>query len=88
MLAELIAWSKFVRDSFDKIVLLFLTLVLIALVLHMAHDKLDEAQISWAREMTGTVLGGLLGLITGRALATSSAVTPKLEVHDVEEKKP
>jgi hypothetical protein len=81
MLAEIIAWSKFVRDSFDKVLLFVLTLALIALVLHMAHDKLDEGNVSWARELTGTVLGGLLGLITGRALASGAK---SQEVHDGE----
>lgn len=72
MINELLAWSRFVRDSFDKILLFVLTLTLIGLVLHMSHDKLDSDQISWAREITGTVLGGLLGLITGRAMASAA----------------
>jgi hypothetical protein len=45
---------------------------MIALVVHMAHDKVDADHISWAREITGTVLGGLMGLVTGRALASAA----------------
>jgi hypothetical protein len=84
MIAELIAWSKFIRDSFDKILLFVLTIALVLLVLHMSHDKLDEEQVSWAREITGTVLGGLLGLITGRAMAAAS----KKEDSDGQAQKP
>jgi hypothetical protein len=34
-------------------------------VLHMTHEKVDIDNIHWAREITGEVLGALLGLVTG-----------------------
>jgi hypothetical protein len=72
MIDELIAWSKHFRDNFDKMLLFSLVIGLIAVVIHMSHDKIDEDHISWAREITGTVLGGLMGLVTGRALAMAA----------------
>lgn len=58
----------FFRQNFDKLLLLFLFLILIAIVIHMTHDAPDAPVIHWAREQAALVLGGLLGLITGRYL--------------------
>ncbi len=58
------------RESFDKILLFITFLITCWMVLHMSHDARDMEQILWARETAGTVLGALLGLITGHALAT------------------
>lgn len=33
MVSEILAWSRFIRDSFDKILLFVLTMALIGLVL-------------------------------------------------------
>ncbi len=75
-------WSKHYRDNFDKLLLFFLALALVLLVLHMSHDQADVSQVAWAREITGTVLGGLLGLITGRAIASATST------REEEKKKP
>ena len=69
-------WTWF-KSNFDKLLLLLLFMGLVVLVLHMSHDKLDEEQVSWAREMTGTVLGGLLGLVTGTRIGL--AMRPSTE---------
>lgn len=62
------AW-KFFRENFDKMLLLGLFVFTVGVTLHISHDQKDNDQVLWAREMAGTVLGGLLGLITGHALA-------------------
>lgn len=62
------AWAQFALDNADKLLLFGCFFVLILLVLHVSHDGKDESLVSWAREQTGTVLGALLGLITGAAL--------------------
>ena len=64
-------WGKFVRDNFDKLLLFALFLSSVLLVIHLTHDQRDQELILWGREMSGTVLGALLGLITGHALAQS-----------------
>jgi hypothetical protein len=68
-------WSSWFRDSFDKLLLFITFLITVGVVLHMVHDSKDMDEILWAREMAGTVLGALLGLITGHALASSKATT-------------
>jgi hypothetical protein len=64
-------WGKFIRDNFDKLLLLALFVFCAFLVIHMTHDARDNELVLWAREISGTVLGALLGLITGHALAAS-----------------
>jgi len=64
-------WGKFLRENFDKILLTSLFVYTVATVIHITHDAKDQELVLWAREMAGTVLGALLGLITGHALAQS-----------------
>ena len=45
--------------------------VCVGLVIHFVHDARDAELILWGREIAGTVLGALLGLITGHALASA-----------------
>lgn len=61
-------WSAFCYDNADKLILFGIFLCMILVVLHVTHHAHDEQLISWSREETGTVLGALLGLITGAAL--------------------
>ncbi len=61
---------NFIQINFDKLLLVILFVYLIALVAHMSHHQIDGEQVAWAREQSGTVLGALLGLITGHALAS------------------
>lgn len=70
-------WGKWFRDNFDKLLLCSVFVFLVAVTVHMAHDEKDADQILWARELAGTFAGGLLGLITGHALASrATASTP------------
>lgn len=68
------AW-KFIRDNFDKLLLTGLFVYIAQLVVHMSHDMRDADEILWARELAGTVVGALLGLITGHALASKATVS-------------
>ena len=68
-------WTKWLRENFDKVLLAGLFVFLCVFVMHMSHDVTDKDNILWAREMTGTVLGGLLGLITGHAMAARTTAS-------------
>ena len=69
-------WGARIWEEIDKIVLVCLYAGNCFLVLHISHDGKDEELILWAREASGTILGALLGLITGHALATrATAIT-------------
>ena len=64
---------SFIHDYFDKLLLAALFLLLVGVVIHSAHHAVDATFTSWAREQSGTLLGALLGLITGKALAKAAA---------------
>lgn len=68
-------WSKFLRENFDKLLLAALFVYGVQVVVHMTHDMRDVDQILWARELAGTIVGALLGLITGHALAAKATTT-------------
>ena len=68
-------WGKFLRENFDKLLLAALFVYGVQVVVHMTHDMRDVDQILWARELAGTIVGALLGLITGHALAAKASVT-------------
>ena len=72
------AWSRWLRDNMDKFILLAVFVFMVFVVIHMSHDNKDAAQLAWAREMAGTFSGGLLGLITGHALASKSSATAQI----------
>ncbi len=58
----------FLKQHFDRFLLSILFIVMVLMVLHLAHKMADPSVISWAREEAGTILGALLGLITGGLL--------------------
>lgn len=62
------SWGQILRANFDKLLLFVLLLIMLAVVLHLTHGQSDASNIAWGREQSGTVLGALLGLITGAAL--------------------
>lgn len=64
----------FVRQNIDKVILLIVFIYVFHATLGLiAIPGVDAATIAWAREIAGTVLGGLLGLVTGYAIAKNSA---------------
>lgn len=67
-------WPKFIQENFDKLLLVFVFLSCVVLVVHLVHDSRDQELVLWGREIADTVLGALLGLITGHALAASRTV--------------
>ena len=67
--------KDFVFENFDKMLLTGLFIFAVCTVIHITHDAKDGDLVLWAREMAGTVLGALLGLITGHALAASRVTT-------------
>ena len=68
-------WGKWLQDNFDKLLLAMIFGACCILVIHLAHDSRDSDLILWGREIAGTVLGALLGLITGHALANAKATS-------------
>lgn len=67
--------GRFAKDNFDKLLLALIFFGAVVLVVHLTHDQRDADLILWAREQAGTVLGALLGLITGHALAQRQMMT-------------
>lgn len=58
-------------DKFDRILLATLFILSLAaamFIMFYKGDTMDEGTADWARSMTNLILGGLLGLVTGRAL--------------------
>lgn len=65
MIHECQSWGCWFKDNSDKFLLATIALSCYMGVLHMTHEKVDIDNIHWAREITGEVLGALLGLVTG-----------------------
>ena len=63
-------WRDWIQHNADKILLVFIWLVTLSFVWHLlGRPGISAENISWAREAAGTVLGAILGLITGVAMA-------------------
>lgn len=67
-------WRVWFQENTDRWVLLALFGMLLYIVLHSMTIKADEAAIDWARSSTDLVLGGILGLITGKYQAERKQV--------------
>jgi hypothetical protein len=63
---------SFVREQFDKLLLVLMFTITISLALFMAHYPGDQQYVSWAKEMTTGILGALLLRIN----SDRKAVTP------------
>lgn len=59
---------KALWTHFDKLLLLAVALVL----LFDSHISTDKESMAWAQGQVGTIIGALLGLITGRMFQRSS----------------
>ena len=59
---------QFIEDHFDKFLLTTLFLIMVGIVLVLAIKGEPAETIAWARELTGTFSGALIGLITGVAI--------------------
>ena len=57
----------FVKQNFDKLVMLFLVLFFTGVTIHIMHDKgVDTAEIDWACGLVGGVVGSLTTLVVGK----------------------
>lgn len=73
-------WGKWLRESFDKFILLGLFIGQVSLVVWLIEKQTEQGYINWAQNLASTVLGTLLGLITGKLMhqtnqSTNTAVT-------------
>lgn len=50
----------FILAQFDKLLLVFMFCITVALALVMAHHSGDQQYVAWAKEMTTGILGALL----------------------------
>ena len=72
--------SEFVKKHFDKLLLvsLFFFMLLFTLIIVTAgiflQTKVDPSNVAWCRETAGTILGALIGLISG--MAARAGATP------------
>lgn len=57
--------TGWIRDHFDKLLMLMVATCFALLVLHMSHDSHDAGNVNWAREQASLALGALIGLVTG-----------------------
>ncbi len=62
-------WAKWFRDQFDKLMLFVMLSAQIGLVVWMILHTMEVGYINWAQNIASTVLGTLLGLITGKMLS-------------------
>lgn len=74
------AFLEFLERHFNTILLALMGLGAWFGTLHLMHVKgMDMTNIAWAREQTSTILGGLLGLLTGYkvGVAAGQAIAAK-----------
>lgn len=63
---ELLAWSKHLRDNFDKLLALALYLTLFVGTIHISHHNTDGQLVDWAKEGVTGAAGAFFILLTGR----------------------
>ncbi len=72
------SWKDWLDHNTDKFILVALFVALLLLVLHLIHSPgTSPENLSWAREAAGTVLGAIIGMITGQSLAARRAAQEK-----------
>lgn len=74
------------HHHFDKLLLTALFVYMTMLLLHMSHDLVDAADVSWAREQSNLIIGALLGLITGAVLRNGSRSSETTTTTETREK--
>jgi hypothetical protein len=67
--------KDFVREYFDRLLLVFVYFTLLFAVLFLILHKADPQNVGWAREQGNTFAGALIGLITG--VQTGMAIANK-----------
>lgn len=67
-------WGQWIRTNSGLLLLFILVLIMFGMLLHLSHDQADATTVGWGREQTSLVLGGFLGLVTGKL--TKNGDTP------------
>jgi len=73
-------WGKWFRDSLDKFLLTGLFIGQVSLVVWLIQKQTEQGYVNWAQNLASTVLGTLLGLITGKLLRDQSTNTTVSQV--------
>jgi hypothetical protein len=84
----MLAWLEFFERHFNTILLALMGLGAWFGTLHLMNMKgMDPSNVAWAREQTATVLGALLGLLTGYKIGVAVAAeqTVKAEKNKAKE---
>ena len=74
------AWLEFLERHFNTLLLAAMGLGAWYGTLHLMNMKgMDPSNVAWAREQTSTILGALLGLLTGDkvGVAVGQAIAAK-----------
>ena len=58
----------FLKTKFDNISLLVLLFVMMGVLLHMSHDKVDADLVAWLEQALTTALGAYIGLTQAHRL--------------------
>ena len=80
-------WGSWFRSNFDKILLFLAWLITLAYCAYLIAFK-DASDVSWGREMAGTVLGAFLGLVTGSRLAAHAGAGATTTVEETKLSEP
>lgn len=62
-----------IERHLDTFVMLFVFIIMVGMVYHMAHDPMDSGNVNWAREQAGIILGAL---VMRRSSQTKQAEVP------------
>ena len=73
-------WGKWFRDQFDKLMLLLMFTGQVVLVVWMILHTMEVGYINWAQNICSTVLGTLLGLITGKMMSKTEQSGPGTQI--------
>ncbi len=72
-------WGRWFRDQFDKLMLLLMFAGQVTLVVWMIRHTMEVGYVNWAQNICSTVLGTLLGLITGKMMSkTDQSVSTQI----------
>ncbi len=84
--------GDFFKSKFDNLSLLVLLFVMMGVLLHMSHDKVDADLVAWLEQALTTALGAYIGLTQAHRIpwpnknggsngpTTSSSSTPAAPV--------
>lgn len=65
----------FLKSKFDNLLLFILIMLMLIVLLHVTHDKGDDALVAWLEQALTTVLGAFIGLTQASRVAFSKSQT-------------